>query len=216
MPIDNEILGPKLWLWKGSQDKKWHVTGGYGQPDMKKTLCAKSIPATSSVISTRAVVCRKGGRDYKQYCLKCLNLVGYEALEEKIIFSAVKTPDGGTFGGAIISPQLNRRSPQPELNEGPKRPKKYKIKDVAGSQAPVRYKHRLKSQIEKKEREKAASKAQRKRKVRSDKGVKRGPRIPKVDKGPDIMVKGGKTTAKDIIGRKGSLRRSSPSVEEES
>ncbi len=56
----------------------------------------------------------------------------------------------------------------------------------------------------------------KKRKTRSDKGVKRGPRTPaepKVDKGSNINETHGEKSAKEIVGGRRD-KRSRPSVEE--
>ena len=213
MPIDNEILSPvPIWIWVDPKTKKKHLTGGYGQPDMTKCLCSKKI-TTSSVLAVRDVVPYKEGQDYNQYCLKCLNMLRYEALEYKIYFAAVNTPiKGKSFGGEIIAGQLTRRSPPTELNNAPAKPKTAKIKDVSGSPPPKKYKHRLKSSMKPK-KVKTTSQLPKKRKPRSDKGVKRGPRTAKVDKGSNTTEEHGEKTAKEIVGGRRN-KRSSTSVED--
>ncbi len=215
MPIDNEILSPvPIWIWIDPKTKKKHMTGGYGQPDMKKCLCAKKI-TTSTVVDIRDVVPRKEGKDFNQYCLKCLNMMTYEALEYKIMFAAVETPvKGKTFGTEVIAGQLTRRSPPTELSKAPAKPATAKIKDVAGSQpAPKKYKHRLQSSMKPK-KVKTSSKMPKKRKTRSDKGTKRGPRTPKIDKGSTADTEHEQKSVKDIVGRKGRERSSRISLEE--
>ena len=215
MPIDNEILSPvPIWLWVDPKTKKKHLTGGYGQPDMTKCLCSKKI-TTSIVVDVRDVVPYKEGQDYNQYCLKCLNMLRYEALEYKIYFAAVDTPvKGKSFGGEIIAGQLTRRSPPTELNNAPAKPKTAKITDVAGSPPPKKYKHRLQSSMKPK-KVKTTSQMPKKRKPRSDKGVKRGPRTAKVDKGSNTIEEHGEKTAKEIVGGRRD-KRSSTFVEDSS
>jgi len=41
MVKENEVVGPKLWMYRVDDKSKWHITGGYGQPDHKKTLCGR-------------------------------------------------------------------------------------------------------------------------------------------------------------------------------
>ena len=53
----------------------------------------------------------------------------------------------------------------------------------------------------------------KKRKTRSDKGVTRGPRTAKVDKGSNINETHGEKSAKEIVGGRRD-KRSRPSVEE--
>ena len=213
MPIDNEILSPvPIWIWVDPKTKKKHLTGGYGQPDMTKCLCSKKI-TTGIVVDVRDVVPYKEGQDYNQYCLKCLNMLRYEALEYKIYFAAVNTPiKGKSFGGEIIAGQLTRRSPPTELNNAPAKPKTAKIKDVSGSPPPKKYKHRLKSSMKPK-KVKTTSQLPKKRKPRSDKGVKRGPRTAKVDKGSNTTEEYGEKTAKEIVGGRRD-KRSSTSLED--
>ena len=214
MPIDNEILYPiPIWIWIDPKTKKKHMTGGYGQPDMKKCLCAKKI-TTTTVLDVKDVVPYKQGKDYNQYCLKCLNMMTYEALEYKILFAAVETPvKGKTFGSEVIAGQLTRRSPPTELSNAPAKPTTVKIKDVAGSPPPKKYKHRLKSSMKPK-KIKTGSQMPKKRKTRSDKGVKRGPRTPKIDKGSTADTTHEEKSVKDIVGIKGRQRRSRISLDE--
>ncbi len=211
MPIDNEILSPvPIWIWVEPKTKKKHLTGGYGQPDMTKCLCSKKITG-STVLAVRDVVPYKEGQDFNQYCLKCLNMLRYEALEYKIYFAAVTTPiKGKSFGGEIIAGQLTRRSPPTELNNAPAKPTTAKIKDVAGSPPPKKYKHRLQSSMKPKKVKVTGSQKPKKRKPRSDKGVKRGPRTAKVDKGNNIIEEHGEKSAKEIVGRKRSKSSSTP------
>jgi hypothetical protein len=189
------------------------MTGGYGQPDMKKCLCAKKI-TTTKVVDIRDVVPYREGKDWKQYCLKCLNMMTYEALEYKIMFAAVETPvRGKTFGSEVIAGQLTRRSPTTELSKAPSKPAIAKIKDVAGSPPPKKYKHRLQSSMKPK-KVKTGSKMPKKRKTRSDKGVLRGPHTPKIDKGSTADVVHEEKSVKDIVGKTGRQRSSSTLMEE--
>lgn len=214
MPIDNEILSPvPIWIWVDQKTKKKHLTGGYGQPDMTKCLCSKKI-TTSIVVDVRDVVPYKEGQDYNQYCLKCLNMLRYEALEYKIYFAAVHTPvKGKSFGGEIIAGQLTRRSPPTELNNAPAKPKTAKIQDVAGSPPPKKYKHRLKSSMKPK-KVKTDNRMAKKRKTRSDKGIPRGARTPKIHKGSTADIGHEEKSVKDIVGKTGRERRSSTLMEE--
>lgn len=141
-------------------------------------------------------------------------MLRYEALEYKIYFAAVDTPvKGKSFGGEIIAGQLTRRSPPTELNNAPAKPKTAKIKDVAGSPPPKKYKHRLKSSMKPKKVKSTKSQMPKKRKTRSDKGQKRGPRTAKVDKGSNTTDTHGEKSAKEIVGGKRS-KRSSTSMED--
>jgi len=214
VPIDNEIISPvPIWIWVDPKTKKKHMTGGYGQPDMKKCLCSKVI-TTNTVLSVRDVVPYKEGKDWNQYCLRCLNMMSYEALEYKIFFAAVQTPiKGKTFGSEIVAGQLTRRSPLTELSNAPK-PKPAKITDVAGSQpAPKKYKHRLVSSMKPK-KVKSISQMPKKRKTRSDKGIIRGSHNPKVDKGSTNDNTHEEKSVSDIVGRTGRERSSSTPLEE--
>jgi len=214
VPIDNEILSPvPIFIWVDNKKKK-HMTGGYGQPDMKKCLCSKVI-TTNTVLNVRDVVPYKEGKEWNQYCLRCLNMMSYEALEYKIYFAAVQTPmKGKTFGSEIVAGQLTRRSPPTELSKAPTNPKAIKIKDVAGSQpAPRRHKHTIVSSMKPK-KVKSVSQMPKKRKTRSDKGVIRGPHTPKIDKGSNNDTDHEEKSVRDIVGKTGRQRSSSTPLEE--
>ena len=157
MVKENEVVGPKLWMYRVDDKSIWHITGGYGQPDHKKTLCDKcTIEAKNIVYEPRDIVPYKGMTDMKNYCKNCLNMMVYEAMSEQILFSQIKVPGGGTFGAENLTRFLNRKSPPIELNHAPPliNAKCAKAGDVAGDPPPKRYKYTVKSTIEAKRRKK--------------------------------------------------------------
>ena len=101
MPIDNEILSPvPIWIWVDPKTKLKHLTGGYGQPDMK----SQPRKLRPRPVKQRCVP-YKEGKDYQQYCLS-VKYAQIRSLEYKII-AAVDTPvKGKTLGSEIIAGQL--------------------------------------------------------------------------------------------------------------
>ena len=156
MVKENEVVGPRLWMFRVDDKSKWHITGGYGQPDHKKTLCGRrTIDAKNIVYDPRDIVPYVGMTNMNQYCKECLNMMVYESLSEQIIFCQIQLPTGETFGEHSIKRYLTRKEPL-ELNNAPP------LKDancatagnVAGDPPPKRYKYTLKSTIEAKRRKK--------------------------------------------------------------
>ena len=183
MAKDNEVVGPKLWMWRKKRTEPWHITGGYSQPDHKTTLCGRrSIGATDIVYDPRDIVPYKGLTDMKNYCKNCLNMMVYEAMSEQILFSQIKVPGGGTFGETVLTKYLKRKSPAIELNNAPalKDANSAKAGEVAGSPPPKKYKLMTKSQLEKKQKEKSSRKPKT---PRSKKPKIQRSKKPKIDKG---------------------------------
>lgn len=187
MAKDNEVVGPKLWMWRNKSSDPWHITGGYSQTDHQKTLCGnRNIPPSAIVYDPRDIVPYKGMTDMKNYCLNCLNMMTYEAMAEQILFSQIKLPNGKTFGEVNLTRYLNRKSPKIELNDAPplKDANSAKSSDVSGSTPPKKYKLMLKSQLEKKEREKRSRSSKKPKRSRTPKRSNK----PKIDKGSGTTV----------------------------
>lgn len=169
--ILNEVTGPRVFVVDNGRGSKLHITGGYGQPDMKQALCGANIKVTK-VLDPRDTAARDGYQDYNMWCTKCMGLLDFEALDQKILFSAIEWP-AGTTGQLIIAGHLTRRKPKLRLTPPPATPTTYKIGDVASPQ-PV-----ITSRIRKPATTGGAvatAPIKKKRKTRSDKGVPRGPR----------------------------------------
>jgi len=171
----NEITGPRVFVVDNPRTKKLHITGGYGQPDMKRTLCGQKVN-TPTVLDPRDTAARDGYQDYTKWCVKCMGLLDFEALDQIILFAAIEWPTG-TNGQLSVVPHLSRKRPKLKLTPPPANPTTYKVTDVA-SPTPIitsRVRKPVGGTI-------IAAPAKKKRKTRSDKGVKRGPR-----KKPEIM-----------------------------
>ena len=117
MAIINEVTGPKVWVVDNPGSKKYHMTGGYGQPDMKQCFCGVKIKA-SKVIDPRDVAAREGLQNIDLWCIKCLSLVDYEALDQKILFAAIDFNNGYFYKDNIMD-HLGRRKPKLRLSPPP-------------------------------------------------------------------------------------------------
>ncbi len=225
MAKGNEVVGPKLWMWRKKRTEPWHITGGYSQPDHKTTLCGRrKIDATDVVYDPRDIVPYKGMTDMNNYCKNCLNMMVYESMSEQVLFSQIKVPGGGTFGATLLANYLKRKSPPIELNNPPplKDAKSAKAGEVAGSPPPKKYKLMTQSQLEKKQREKSSRKTKTPRSKKPKKPKSQASKKPKIDKGdatqstPEVIKVDKTKSAAQIIGPKRVLGNSSTDSNDQS
>ena len=180
----NELTGPQVFVFQNPRSTKLHITGGYNQPDVKKAFCGTTIKA-SKVIDARDIAPREGYRDHNKWCKRCLAMLDFEGLDQKVLFSAIQFSKG-TYGQLVIAGHAGRRKPALKLSPVPAKPQSYTPQQVAGDVI-------MTSRVKKKTAKKplptggaiitAPAVNPTKRKTRADKGIKRGPRKPKIDKG---------------------------------
>ncbi len=182
----NELTGPQVFVFQNPRSSKLHITGGYNQPDVKKAFCGTKIKV-NKVIDARDIAPRDGYRDYNKWCLRCLAMLDFEGLDQKVVFSAIKIPSIGTYGQVVIAPHVSRRKPELNLSPVPANPQTYTPKQAAGD---VIVTSRIKKTAKKPIPTGGAvitapAQIPKKRKTRSDKGMKRGSN-KKIDKGANI------------------------------
>lgn len=180
MAMINEVTGPKVWVVDNPGSKKYHMTGGYGQPDMKQCFCGAKIKATK-VIDPRDIAAREGFQDLNLWCIKCIGLLDFEALDQKIVFAAIDFGNGYFYKDNLMQ-HLSRRKPKLRLTPPPAIPDTATITSVASSVPIVSTRRRSTGgavQI---------APPIKKRKTRSDKGVKRGPRKKEVVEDVEISL----------------------------
>jgi len=183
----NELTGPQVFVFQNPRTKL-HLTGGYNQPDIKKGFCGTKIKV-NKITDARDIAPREGYRDHSKWCLRCLSMLDFEALDQKVVFSAIEIPSVGTYGQVVIAPHVSRRKPKLNLSPIPAKPQTYTPNQVAGNTI-------VTSRVKKKTATKpiitggaiitAPAQIPKKRKTRSDKGVIRGPRNQNIDKGANI------------------------------
>jgi len=129
--IENEVTGPRVFVVQNSSSSKLHITGGYAQQDMKKTFCGRKVN-TPTVLDPRDTAAREGYQNYTMWCVKCIGLLDFEALDQIILFAAIEWPTG-TNGQLSVVPHLSRKKPRLKLAPPPANLPTHRIEDVASS-----------------------------------------------------------------------------------
>tara|TARA_B100000614_G_scaffold7158_1_gene6630 strand:+ start:178 stop:792 length:615 start_codon:yes stop_codon:yes gene_type:complete len=125
----NELTGPQVFVYKNPRSKVYHLTGGYNQPDVKKAFCGTAIKV-QNVIDARDIAPREGFRDSSLWCKRCLAMLDFEGLDQKVLFSAIKFGPG-TYGQLVVAPHVGRKKPQLNLSPPPAKPQKYTLAEAA-------------------------------------------------------------------------------------
>ncbi len=107
--LDNELTGPRVYVAVGGKGQKLHLTGGYSKPNISKAMCGTGLE-TRTIVDARDIAPRDGYQDSKLWCLRCINLLAYEALDQIILFSSIFMEKIGTYGDLVVIPHLERPS----------------------------------------------------------------------------------------------------------
>ena len=105
----NELTGPRMYV--ADDDKKtakMHLTGGFHKPGREKAMCGSSI-AGKTLVDARDIAPHSENQDSDLWCLRCIGILDFEALDQKILFSAIKFQPG-TYGDLVVIPHLQRPS----------------------------------------------------------------------------------------------------------
>ena len=105
--LKNELTGPRVFVTLGNQNEKIHLTGGYAKPEKNKSMCGTDL-AGKTIVDARDIAPREGYQDSKLWCLRCLHLLSYEALDQIILFSSVSMEKVGTYGAVVVIEHLER------------------------------------------------------------------------------------------------------------
>ena len=106
--LDNELTGPRVYVAVGGKNQKLHLTGGYSKPNISKAMCGTKLEGRT-IVDARDIAPRQGYQDWRLWCLKCLGLLDFEALDQKVLFSAIIGAPG-TYGDIVVIPHLERPS----------------------------------------------------------------------------------------------------------
>tara|TARA_B100001996_G_scaffold356168_1_gene319318 strand:+ start:337 stop:735 length:399 start_codon:yes stop_codon:yes gene_type:complete len=107
--IPNELTGPRVYV--AVDDKKtakMHLTGGYRQSKRKKAFCGNPVSG-KTLVDARDIAPHSEHQNSNVWCIGCLNLLELEALDQKILFSAI-TISKGSYGDLVVIPHLQRPS----------------------------------------------------------------------------------------------------------
>ncbi len=107
--LKNELTGPRVFVALANQNEKIHLTGGYAKPEKNKSMCGKELVG-KTIVDARDIAPREGYQDSKLWCLGCLHLLSFEALDQKILFSSVSMEKVGTYGDVVVIEHLKRPS----------------------------------------------------------------------------------------------------------
>tara|TARA_B100000767_G_C19738587_1_gene525056 strand:- start:107 stop:511 length:405 start_codon:yes stop_codon:yes gene_type:complete len=107
--LKNELTGPRVFVALANQNEKIHLTGGHAKPEKNKSMCGKEIVG-KMIVDARDIAPREGYQDSKLWCLACLHLLAFEALDQKILFSSVSMEKVGTYGDVVVIEHLKRPS----------------------------------------------------------------------------------------------------------
>ena len=110
--IPNELTGPRVYVAVDDRKTaKMHLTGGYRQSERKKAFCGDSVSG-KTLVDARDVAPHSEYQNSNVWCIRCLNLLDNEALDQKILFSAIAISKG-SYGDLIVIPHLQRPSRNP-------------------------------------------------------------------------------------------------------
>ena len=105
----NELTGPRLYV--AVDNKKtttMHLTGGYRRPQRKLALCGTQI-AGKTLVDARDIAPHTEYQDSSLWCKRCIAMLDFEGLDQKVLFSAIKFKDG-SYGDLVVIPHLHRPS----------------------------------------------------------------------------------------------------------
>ena len=117
--LKNELTGPRVFVALGNQKEKIHLTGGYAKPEKNKSMCGTDL-AGKTIVDARDIAPREGYQDSKLWCLRCLGLLDFEALDQKVLFSAIEI-SAGTYGQLVVAGHVSRNKPKLILTPAPEK-----------------------------------------------------------------------------------------------
>lgn len=107
--IPNELTGPRVYVAVDDKStEKMHLTGGYRQSKRKKAFCGNQVSG-KTLVDARDIAPHSEYQHSTAWCTSCLNLLENEALDQKILFSAI-TISKGSYGDLVVIPHLQRPS----------------------------------------------------------------------------------------------------------
>ena len=118
--VKNELTGPRVFVVVADNKKgKIHLTGGYAKPEMNKSMCGAKL-GMKTVVDARDIAPREEYRHAHRWCLRCLGMLDFEALDQKVLFSAIEIP-AGTYGQLVVAGHVSRNKPKLILTPAPEK-----------------------------------------------------------------------------------------------
>ena len=109
---ENELTGPRVYVTVGGTTPTLHLTGGYNKPNRTKTMCGVSL-AGRTLVDARDIAPHYEYRDAKLWCKRCLAMLDFEGLDQKVLFSAIEFKIG-TYSDLILKKHMERPSKKPK------------------------------------------------------------------------------------------------------
>ena len=118
--VKNELTGPRVFVVVADNKKgKIHLTGGYAKPEMNKSMCGAKL-GMKTVVDARDIAPREEYRHAHRWCLRCLGMLDFEALDQKVLFSAIEI-SAGTYGQLVVAGHVSRNKPKLILTPAPEK-----------------------------------------------------------------------------------------------
>ena len=118
--VKNELTGPRVFVVVADNQKgKIHLTGGYAKPEMNKSMCGAKL-GMKTVVDARDIAPREEYRHAHRWCLRCLGMLDFEALDQKVLFSAIEI-SAGAYGQLVIAGHVSRNKPKLILTPAPEK-----------------------------------------------------------------------------------------------
>jgi hypothetical protein len=118
--VKNELTGPRVFVVVADNKKgKIHLTGGYAKPEMNKSMCGAKL-GMKTVVDARDIAPREEYRHAHRWCFRCLGMLDFEALDQKVLFSAIEI-SAGTYGQLVVAGHVSRNKPKLILTPAPEK-----------------------------------------------------------------------------------------------
>ena len=116
--VKNELTGPRVFVAVNDNKKgKIHLTGGYGKPKMNKSMCGTKLDM-KTIVDARDIAPREEYRHAHRWCKRCLAMLDFEGLDQKVLFSAIEF-SAGTYGQLVVAHHISRNKPKLKLTSAP-------------------------------------------------------------------------------------------------
>ena len=116
--LKNELTGPRVFVVVNDNKKgKIHLTGGYAKPEMNKSMCGTKL-GTKTIVDARDIAPRDEYRQAHRWCKRCLGMLDFEGLDQKVLYSAIEF-SAGTYGQLVVARHISRNKPKLILTPAP-------------------------------------------------------------------------------------------------